>query len=312
MKVLIVTNMYPSEGDVSWRGGFVKDQVLDTLDTAANKEDDVDIDIYHIKGPISGGGLKEYIKLWPGLLMKLIFGGYDVVHSHHSFCTLMCLPWFFRLIYTVHEGELNNTSWRSSLIKLAIAVSGVVVYVSHAEFMSSKKKQKFFLPCGIDLNLFVPSSGDKERYILFPADPSRPEKNASILKESAALKYSITGEQLNIVYGGNIPKEDMPSVMARASIVVSIGGFESDGMVLKETMACNVPAIATRVGNHAYYLQNGGGELVGVDASDVLHAIDRILLNPSSYLNGRSHLLEMNQDSSQVAGKLLKIYRARL
>lgn len=311
MKILIVTNMYPSEGDVSWRGGFVKDQVIDTLDAAANKEEDVEIDIYHIKGPVSGGGLKEYIKLWPGLLMKLIFGGYDVVHSHHSFCTLMCLPWFFKLIYTVHEGELNNTSWRSNLIKLAIAVSGVVIYVSHAEFMLSKKKKKFFLPCGVDLNLFKPFSGDKEGYILFPADPNRPEKNATTLKESAAVKYSITGEKWNIIYGGNIPKEDMPNVMARASAVVSIGEFESDGMVLKEAMACNVPVIATRVGNHAYYLQSGGGELVGANPSDVLHAIDRILLNPSSYLKGRLHLHGMNQDSAQVAEKLLDIYGAQ-
>lgn len=312
MKILIVTNMYPSEGDVSWRGGFVKDQVVDTLNAAAKIEKDIEIDIFHIKGPISGGGLKDYIKLWPRLLMKLMFGGYDVVHSHHSFCTLMCLPWFFKLIYTVHEGELNNTSWRSSIIQLAIAVSGVAIYVSHSEFIASKKKKKFFLPCGVNLNSFSPVSDEKEGYLLFPADPDRPEKNAFILKEVAALKYSTTGERLNVTYGGSIPKEDMPSVMARASIVVSIGKFESDGMVLKEAMACNVPVIATRVGNHEYYLQDGGGVLVDASTHDVLNAIDCILLDPNSYLNGRSLLHEMNQDSAQVAEKLLAIYGVQL
>lgn len=308
MKILIVTNMYPSNGDVSWRGGFVKDQVRDSLDAASKLGANVDIDVFHIKGPVSGGGLKEYMVMWPRLLIKLIFGRYDVVHSHHSFCTLMCVPWFFRLLYTVHEGELNNTSWRSRVVKFAVYISGSVIYVSHAEYLRSKNKSKHFLPCGVDLNLFTPV-GNKKNYVLFPADPARSEKNASIMK-NAALSSLQAGQEIEVIYGGRIPKENMPDVMSRASIVISIGKYESDGMVVKEAMACNVPVVATKAGNAAYYLRDGGGILVDADSDQVLKAIKDILKQPSFYSSGRALLESMDQGSSQVAFKLLYIYGA--
>lgn len=202
MRILVVTNMYPSEGDVSWRGSFVKEQV----DFYKKLHPEAIIDVFHIKGKVSGASNLNYLLSFPSLIKKLLFGRYTIVHCHHAFCALLCVPWFYRLIYTVHEGELNNTSWRSRIIKAAIHISKIAIFVSHKEFLKSSKRNKQFLPCGVDFEVFKPITNKAKlkhelnlptdkMIIFFPADPGRPEKNADILKQvqSIALKKQPMG-----------------------------------------------------------------------------------------------------------------------
>lgn len=312
MKILIVTNMYPSDGDLSWRGGFVKDQI-DSLHKVSNN---VTIDIFHIKGKVSNGSNLNYIKLLPQLMFKLIFGKYDVVHCHHAFCALLCFPWIFRYIYTVHEGELNNTSVRSLLIKVSIFLSKVPIFVSSKEFKISAHKNKIFLPCGVDFSEFRPVDNKEKlrhdlgmpldkKIILFPADPSRPEKNALILKE---VEKNSDLEKLLFIYGGNIPKNDMHKWMAAVDIVISIGKYESDGMVIKESLSCGTPVISTRVGNSEVYVNNNCGLIVEPSPSEVYKSILQIINNYDSFSNGRQGLKLLGQDMKSVATHLYGVY----
>jgi len=316
MKVLIVTNMYPCHDDVSWRGGFVKDQV----DAYQTSQPETIIDVYHIKAKISGGSNFSYIRAFFNLTYKFLFEKYDVVHSHHAFCTLLCLFNRSRLVYTVHEGELNNKKIRSALIKLAIRLAKSVVYVSQSEFSKSKKIKKYLLPCGVNHVEFAPAEDALENkkklglpldrsIILFPADPNRPEKNASILKQvEKAAKDA--GENWTFLYGGKIDKSDMPLYMQASDIVVSIGQYESDGMVIKEALACNTPVLATNVGNAELYVNNRNGILIEAQPKEAYRAISKILIDNESYRNGREHLLQLGQDMECVSKNLNDIYRS--
>lgn len=315
MRILIVTNMYPSEGDVSWRGSFVKEQI----EAYRQQYRDSEIHVFHIKGKISGGSNTNYITCFPLLTWKLLFGKYDIVHCHHAFCVLLCLPWFYRIIYTVHEGELNNTSLRSKLIKLAIHLSKIPVFVSRKEFERSSKKHKKLLPCGVDFNTFTPAPNKTElrhelnfpldkAVVLFPADPNRPEKNASILRAAELLAQN-DGKQWLFIYGGKIPKENMPKWMAAADVVVSIGQYESDGMVIKEAIACNTPVLSTDVGNSSYYIDDSCGILVTADPQSVYDGLNILTNNSRQFIYGRERLKTLEQDIHSVAENLDKIYK---
>lgn len=316
MKVLIVTNMYPSLEDVSWRGGFVKDQV----DAYQQSQPEVKIDVYHIKAKISGGSNLSYVKAFFTLTYKFLFENYDVIHSHHAFCTLLCLFGRSRLVYTVHEGELNNKKIRSALIKSAIILARSVVYVSMSEFKKSKKARKYLLPCGVNHIEFAPAKDIVEsrrklgltldkNIILFPADPNRPEKNAGVLREvEQTAKQS--GDDWTFLYGGKIDKSDMPMYMQVSDLVVSIGQYESDGMVIKEALACNTPVLATNVGNAELYINNRNGKLIEAEAKTAYQAISEILTNNASYRHGREHLLKLGQDMECVSKNLDNIYRS--
>ncbi|WP_338922367.1 glycosyltransferase family 4 protein [Pseudomonas silesiensis] len=315
MRILVVTNMYPSEGDVSWRGSFVKEQV----DFYKKLHPEAIIDVFHIKGKVSGASNLNYLLSFPSLIKKLLFGRYTIVHCHHAFCALLCVPWFYRLIYTVHEGELNNTSWRSRIIKAAIHISKIAIFVSHKEFLKSSKRNKQFLPCGVDFEVFKPITNKAKlkhelnlptdkMIIFFPADPGRPEKNADILKQvqSIALKKN---NPWVFIYGGTIPKNKIASWMAAADIVISIGKYESDGMVIKEAIACNTPILSTDVGNSRIYIDENCGIIVDAKPNIIYHSIEKIIRDPKKFSFGREKLIHLNQDMQNVTLQLKTIYK---
>lgn len=315
MRVLIVTNMYPSEGDVSWRGSFVKEQV----ELYKSHNPDAKVDVFHIKGKVSGGRDFNYLAALPSLIRQLLFGRYDIVHCHHAFCVLLCIPWFFRLIYTVHEGELNHVSWRSAIIKVAIYLSRVPIFVSHNEFVRTRCKRKKFLPCGVNIELFMPvkSRGGLKSalgisplsfVVLFPADPRRPEKNANILKEVEIISAKKDRDWIYI-YGGSIPRSEMPLWIAASDVVASIGRFESDGLVIKEAMACNTPVVATNVGNAKLYVSEGSGFIVKAEPCAVFDAIDYISAQPLNFAFGREKLISLGQDAQSTVKQLHAIYK---
>lgn len=298
--------MYPSEGDVTWRGSFVKEQVeaVKSIDF----EDQLDLSVFHIKGPISNGTNLNYIKAFFKLSYLFLNNKYDIIHCHHAFCVLLCIFQSRRIVYTVHEGELDHAK-TSPLIKLAISLSNKVIYVNKSAYLGSKKTKKHFVPCGIDFDRFDSATlfDDSRYYILFPADPNRPEKNANLLKSiSESLKKDFPG--LDIIFGGNIPREDMPKVMLGAKIVITIGKFESDGLVLKEAMALNVPVISTDVGNAKFYLDDSSGLLCEETSDDLYKKIVMILNNHSDFRSGRQRLLNLGVSQRDTAAKILSIY----
>jgi teichuronic acid biosynthesis glycosyltransferase TuaC len=295
--------MYPSDGDISWRGSFVKEQVKAVQ--AAN--DKFSFDVYHIKGRISGGSNLNYLLAVFGVLRKVLFGSYDFIHCHHAFCVISSAFSSNKIIYTVHEGELNN-SITSSIIKLAILLSHTVIYVNQAEFDKSLHKNKHFLPCGIDFSLFKPAESISENYILFPADPARLEKNALMLK-SIENEIQLLFPEIKFVYGGDIPREDMPNVMKKALAVITIGKYESDGLVLKEAMASNVPVISTNVGNSAYYLDDSSGLICESTCTALFASIREVLSERQRFVFGRERLASLSVDQRSTALKLIDIYK---
>jgi len=307
VNILVVTNMYPSEGDVSWRGSFVKEQVDECRKLAKSKGfDELSLDVFHIKARVCGGSNFNYITSFFKLLFKILFGRYDLVHCHHAFCALICAPFFNKIIYTVHEGALNNAS-TSPLIKLAIKLSARVIYVNKAAFENSVKDKKYFLPCGIDFDKFVPIKNPKRDYILFPAAPHRKEKNAALLQKIESeiiVKYP----EISIMFGGDIARDDMPFIMGNALMIISIGDYESDGLVLKEAMALNVPVISTDVGNTKYYLNKASGIIINSDTNSLKEAISSIVENSENFWSGRKQLLNLQVDNKSTAEKLLGIY----
>lgn len=295
--------MFPSEGDVSWRGSFVKEQV----DMSNIHNDNINYDVLHIKGRVCGGSNLNYLLAPFTVIKKMLLSRYDAIHCHHAFCVLISFIFFRKIIYTVHEGELNNHK-TSFLIKLAILISNKVVFVSHSEYKRSKHSKKFFLPCGINFSLFKGEGVHHDNYILFPADPNRPEKNAEILKRAENIILS-RHPDISFIYGGNIPREKMPDLMQRALLVVTIGKFESDGLVLKESMALNVPVISTDVGNASYYLNENSGLICSASVESLTKSIFSILEKRPSYLGGRERLSLLNVDQESTVKKLAEIYK---
>jgi teichuronic acid biosynthesis glycosyltransferase TuaC len=316
MKILIVTNMYPSPGDESWRGVFVKEQV----DTLHDLYPDMCLDVLHIKGAISreGSNWNYLTGLWRYLVMRNN-KKYDAIWAQHSFCVFLAsvcrkIP----LVYSVHEG-VPAQGLKLAVVDKAIALSDSVVYVSKKAFESSRHPRKFLLPSGIDTEKF--RCLDKTEclarlglvrnrfYVLFPASPRRPEKNAdfaySFINEHSSWLLS---ENIEFIFGGDIEHELMPVWLNAVDCLVSFSDFESDGVVFKEAMACNLPVITFDVGNAQIYFKD---ELAGSIIDRSYDSLKEKLAHWKSRgrTNGREYLLALEIDKQSIARKLKNIFK---
>lgn len=313
--IAILTNMYPSSTDAAWRGVFVKEQVEELKKTEL-----YNIHIFHIKGRMTHNGHNLNYFLWAATFPFLAFWHrIKLIHSHHFLCTFIARVFpFWTLIYTVHEGELQQKNLKSKLIKMAIYMSNYVIFVNYDNYHQMKLPNSFFLPCGIDLKRFKAINKNtakkqlglsiNKHYIFFPASPERAEKNASFLKifANSEQKFFIDND-LVIIWGGDIEYHDMYLYMNAADIVVSFSEYESDGMIFKEAMACNCPVITFDVGNaKIYFKDEQAGSIIENNTDQLKNKIMYWLYKRS---NGRNKLLELKINNDQVGQQLINIYK---
>jgi hypothetical protein len=82
-------------------------------------------------------------------------------------------------------------------------------------------------------------------FLLFPADPLRPEKRHDRAAQTAAL----AGAELLTL--GGVEPERVPLYVNASSAVLVPSEREGFGLAVLEALACDVPVIATPVGVHA-------------------------------------------------------------
>jgi hypothetical protein len=121
------------------------------------------------------------------------------------------------------------------------------------------------LPCGPDLGRFGPlprpdaraelGLDPSGRYLLFPANPDRPEKRADRARELAEA----AGAEL--LTGGAIDPDRMPLWINAANAVLVTSDYEGFGMVCVEALACDVPVLSTPVGIAPFALDGIPGTL---------------------------------------------------
>ena len=105
------------------------------------------------------------------------------------------------------------------------------------------------LPCGVDLKRFVPidrrtaraelTLRPDGRYLLFPADPARPEKRHD---RAVALARAAGAELLSL---GGVDPERVPLFVNAADAVIVTSEREGFGLAALEGLACDVPVLAT-------------------------------------------------------------------
>lgn len=253
--------MWPSEAS-PWLGTFVKTQYHSLLERG------IDITVVNIKSRKSGGSNFNYVLNFFRILICSFNKKYELLHLHHWICWVVCLPIFWkRKIYTVHEGEFFIGGLRKFIINQAIKYSDGVIFVNRGMYLTYKNRYKSkpmsFIPCGVDTKVFqlknklhskqkLALDTDKQ-YLFFPACPKRSAKNAQLLKQ---WDSRLNKGKYEILWGGQISFEQMADCMNASEAVLTLSDYESDGMVVKESLACGVPVISTNVGNSRYYLSN--------------------------------------------------------
>ncbi len=316
-KVLILTNMYPSLKK-KWLGTFVRDQVK-TLRGMGSYH----IKLFLIKGKQSGGSNLDYLKGYFRLLTLLKKNDYDIIHSHHLFTTILYKLTFHNtpIVYTIHEGEFFKTNIvKRFLFRACARRADFVFFVNFKAYQYMNLKNSMFLPCGVDTKVFnVIDSRESLRkelnlkaskfYIFFPADPERPEKNAKfVYKFIDVYRAWLLRENIKFVFGGHIKHYEMPIWMNATDLLISFSNYESDGMVFKEAMACNLPIISFDIGNARRYFgsDEGCGSIISPEFEQFREKI--LYWKNKGRSAGRKQLLQFGLDIGTVSKNISDVY----
>jgi len=263
VRALVVSNMQPDAAHPE-RGSFVRDQVA-----ALRALPDLDVELYEFAqgaGALAGAGRDLRARFTPrrGRGRRL-----DIVHAHFGLTAwpALAVPARVRAL-TVHGTDLRHPRTRLAtravlpLIDLLAAVSATLAQELPGR---SARRRAQVLPCGVDMERFSPLARGPARaeldldpgapYLLFAADPSRPEKRHD---RALALARAVDVELLTL---GAVDPASVPLWINAANAVLVPSEREGFGLAVLEALACDVPVLATPVGIHAEALRDVSGTL---------------------------------------------------
>jgi glycosyltransferase involved in cell wall biosynthesis len=167
------------------------------------------------------------------------------------------------------------------------------------------------LPCGVNVDRFRPIPRAEARralgldpagrYLLFPADPARPEK-----RHDRALAVAADVPLLSL---GAIDPPAVPLWVNAADAVLVPSERESFGLAVLEALACDVPVLATPVGIAPEVLRGIGGTLCApFDAAAWRRAVAGVLAQDDPRVPGRA--TAERYSAERMAARVLDTWRA--
>ena len=309
MRVLIVTNMYPSPRHPAL-GRFVADQVA-----ALRRAGGADIEVF----AFDPGGYRAYARATRRLRARHRRDRFDIVHAHYGLTTWPALAApARRRVVTLHGTDLAHPRARP-LTLAGLPLADLVAVVSEplagaVPRWASHGRRPAVLPCGADLTRFHPIERTEARralglnprgpYLLFPADPARAEK-----RYDRAL--AVAGERRALLTLGGIDPDQVPLYVNAANAVLVPSEREGFGLAVIEALACGVPVLATPVGVHPQALDGIPGTLCApFDAATWRAALAPHLEAADPRISGRHRAREYSSDG--MAERVLAAWRGLL
>ena len=285
MRALVVTNLYPSRQDPV-RGTFVRDQV-----DALRRLPDLELELFTFKSL----GASAYAQAAAAIRKRYRGASFDIVHAHFGLNVWPALAARGKAHgVTLHGTDLMHP--RSRAITLAgLPFMDLVAPVSEPLEQLLPRRlirgELAVLPCGVDTQRFRRIERRDARrelglhedgpYLLFAANPARPEK-----RHDRAVE--VAGDTPLLVLGGIDPSQ-VPLWVNAANAVLVTSERESFGLAVLEALACDVPVLATPVGIAPEALAGIEGAYCGVfDVAVWRSALAPLIADPDPRVRGRS------------------------
>ncbi|RLM54046.1 glycosyltransferase [Halobellus sp. Atlit-31R] len=229
------------------------------------------------------------------------FGDYDLVHANYGLTAPPAvLQPSLPVVLTLWGSDLlGEYGWLSR--RCARHVAEVVVMSE--EMADALGQPCHIVPHGIDLDLFQPRSQARARravgwsddgyQVLFPYAPSQPVKNFERAERVVDLTRERVDEPIELQAAGGIDHDRMPHYMNAADALLLSSDHEGSPNTVKEAMACNLPVVATDVGNLATRLDGVSRSVVADSDAALADALAEVLRagEPS---DGRAAIAEIS------------------
>jgi glycosyltransferase involved in cell wall biosynthesis len=297
IRVLVVTNTYPSEirpGDTP----SIKDQVEDL------KRLGVVIDVIYINHRRKINYLIGALKI---LLLTFKPKKYDLIHAFYGHTgVLATLQIKYPVVVTFLGSDLlsKKESWIGKYV--ARRVNGVIVMTEEMKKASNRSDARV-IPFGANTDIFKPYPSQQARLelglphdkklVLFPWEPTRPEKRYWIAQEVVKLLQSDYDVELLTVF--NKPREVIAKYMSACDVLLLTSDHEGAPLAVRESLACRLPVVSVDVGDVRKLVEiTGGGYIASGEAADLAEKVSWVFEQKEDLFD-RPSITQKSEDSAR-------------
>jgi glycosyltransferase involved in cell wall biosynthesis len=321
LQILMVTGIYPTE-KCPHSGTFIKSQV----DSLIKKGLEIEI-ICPKPGPV----LLRYASAAIQVFLKTLTKKFDIVHGHYGqWCLLARMQWTTPVVASFLGSDLlGNRDTNSNRLKLDTFIVSLSRWLSrHVDVATTKTEEMSKIlsggkvvvyPDGVDFRLFHPIPRREARitlewnldryYILFGNNPKRSMKNYPLAK-AAVEHLSKKGISAELVVATGLPQTTLVQYINASNAVILPSIYEGSPNIVKEAMACNVPVVATDVGDVAQIIGHTKGcSVCSHDVNALAVGLEQAIQH-SEPTTGRADIALL--ESSKIASQIIAMYEGVL
>ena len=260
------------------------------------------------------GYLKAVVPIYKSIKKEQV----QIVHAHYSltaFAASLAVLLIFRnrpkLVVSLMGSDSQIKGWKRKLTNYFSEKLWFSTIVKSPKMAIDLGLKKFIvIPNGVQIEKFINNESIIDNKVLFAADPSRESKNFELAKKAIKIaKKNITTINLEVIY--NVEHTEIIKEIKSSACILSTSIWEGSPNIIKESLACNRPIVATNVGDVAWLLENVEGCFVtNFDAELIAQSILKALTynHEKKYTKGLDKVKELQIDSQSIAKRILKIY----
>ncbi len=324
VRVLFVTNMWPDQ-ERPWYGSFVHSQAR-SLQALG-----VDLDVLPVRGYASRWA---YLNAVARMTARNFSHQYDVIHAHYGHSAVLGRLDVRRpLVISYCGDDLLGTPapeepWRMTPGSRALArgfaqvarVAAATITKSvemMQELPASVRGRNHVIPNGVDLDMFRRTDqaqarrelgwAPDEKVVLFVGNPDIARKNHPLAERATQLAAErLSTIRLRVARG--VSPEQVPLWMSASDTLILPSWSEGSPNVVKEAMACELPVVATAVGDVAERLDGVPGCHVVARQEDAFAdaLLDAVTHHPC--VEARKAVAELSLE--RVGQRILDVYES--
>jgi len=318
MRVLIMSAIYPTPEKPAW-GTFIRTEV----ESLRNAGIDVELLL------LTGSSRKwNYLNAMFQLRRLLASKTIDLIHAHIAYVGMVArMQWKLPVVVTYPGSDLlglvkpqGKKALLSPLVVeagriLARCVDASIVQSAEMARVLNTKTNTYVIPYAIDMETFGLANKDEARaalgldphkkYLLFAANPQIAVKRFPLAKAAAdELKKRDPSIELLVVH--QEPQDRLALVMNACDALVFPSYQEGSPNIVKQAMACNLPIVATDVGDIGEVIGNTKGcHVCNPEVEDFVKRLSEILSHRQR-TQGREQVQHLAGPS--IAQKIISVY----
>lgn len=286
---------------------------------------------------VQGKGIMGYLRCLPTLMRAIKQHQPDLIHAHYGLSGLLAnLQRIVPVVTTYHGSDINKPNvlrfskiaMRLSAHNIFVSQRNVTLALSPNSLITYRLKKRYtLLPCGVNipkpwgelqtqwvgqltLNQWVQEKLNAGvKHVLFAGAFNNAVKDPELAK-AAINELASEGVEVELIELKGYNRDQVNALMYNCDALLMTSKTEGSPQVIKEAMACGCPIVSVDVGDVAERVSGVEGCYVvsSREPAAIAEALQQALAF-SGKTNGRQRIIEMKLSNTQVAERLMAIYK---